>query len=115
MILYGIPNCNTVKKAMDWLKAAGISYEFHDFKKKGVTEAKLTEWYEVFGWEKVINRSGLTFKKLDKEAQSAIDSPQKASAYLVVNTSAVKRPILEKDGKALCLGFQEEVYEALVK
>ena len=112
MTLYGIPNCNTVKKAQDWLKAKAIEVEFHDFKKKGITAEKLTEWFAAFGWEKVINKNGLTFKKLSKEAQQAINSPQTAMAYLMQNTSAIKRPIVEKNGKAILLGFNAEDFEA---
>lgn len=112
MIVYGIPNCDTVKKALNWLKANQIDYVFHDFKKKGVTAAQLSSWFDQFGWEKVINRSGLTFKKLSKEEQAAIDSPEKAIPYLMANTSAIKRPIVEADGKAVLLGFSVDVYEA---
>ncbi len=112
MTLYGIPNCNTVKKAQDWLKAKGIDFEFFDFKKKGITEEKLTQWFEVFGWEKVINKNGLTFKKLSKAEQEAINSPQTVLAYLINNTSAIKRPIVEKNDKAILLGFNEVAFQA---
>lgn len=115
MKLYGIPNCNTVKKAQDWLKDKGVEYEFHNFKKDGITPEKLTEWFNVFGWERVINRAGLTFKKLTKEEQLAINSESTAIAYLLNNTSAIKRPIVEKDGKAILLGFKEEEYQASLK
>lgn len=115
MKLYGIPNCNTVKKAQDWLKDNHTEYEFHNFKKDGITPEKLTEWFRVFGWEKVINRAGLTFKKLSKEEQSAINSESTAITYLLKNTSAIKRPIVEKDGRAILLGFKEEQYQALLK
>lgn len=109
--LYGIPNCNTVKKAQDWLKTNGVTYEFHDFKKKGITAEKLTEWCRIFGWEKVINKAGLTFKKLTKEEQAAINSEIPAIAYLINNTSAIKRPIVETNDKAVLLGFKEEEYQ----
>jgi arsenate reductase len=112
MVVYGIANCNTVKKAQDWLKSNQIDFEFHDFKKKGITAEKLTEWFKVFGWEKVINRNGLTFKKLSKDEQAAINSPEAAISYLMQNTSAIKRPIVEQDGKAILLGFTEESYQA---
>lgn len=115
MKLYGIPNCNTVKKAQEWLKNNGLAYEFHDFKKKGITAEKLTEWFNVFGWEKVINRAGLTFKKLTKEEQSAINSPDTVIVYLINNTSAIKRPIVEVEDKAVLLGFKEDEYQALLK
>lgn len=115
MTVYGIPNCNTVKKALDWLKANQISYEFHDFKKKGVTAAQLTDWFNTFGWEKVINKNGLTFKKLSKEEQANINSADAAITYLMENTSAIKRPIVMQNGKAILLGFNEEAYEAQLK
>lgn len=110
MTVYGIPNCNTVKKSIDWLKANQIDYEFHDFKKKGITAQKLNEWCEVFGWETVLNRKGLTWKKLSKEEQSAINIQEKAIAYLIENTSAIKRPILEKNGQAILISFDENHY-----
>jgi Spx/MgsR family transcriptional regulator len=110
MIVYGIPNCNTVKKALDWIRANGIVYQFHNFKKEGISAEKLTEWFDTFGWEQVINKNGLTFKKLSKEEQAEINSPQKVIAYLMQNTSAIKRPIVEKNGKAILLGFNEDTY-----
>jgi len=109
--LYGIPNCNTVKKAQDWLKNNDVEYEFHDFKKKGITPAKLTEWFNTFGWSKVINKAGLTFKKLSKEEQAEINTADSAIAYLTANTSAIKRPIVEVDEKAVLIGFKEDEYQ----
>ena len=115
MKLYGIPNCNTVKKAQDWLKSNQIDFEFHDFKKKGVTAEKLTEWFNVFGWEKVINKNGLTFKKLNKDEQSSINSAEKAIFYLINNTSAIKRPIIEQNESPITIGFDEEAYKNALK
>ncbi|MGF1922877.1 MAG: Spx/MgsR family RNA polymerase-binding regulatory protein [Bacteroidia bacterium] len=115
MIVYGIPNCNTVKKALDWMRANKVEFEFHDFKKRGVTEEKLKEWFVAFGWEKVINKNGLTFKKLSKEDQSSISSPEKAISYLMANTSAIKRPIVENDGGALTIGFDEVNFRHKIK
>ncbi len=114
MKLYGIPNCNTVKKAQDWLKNNQNEFEFHDFKKKGITAEKLTEWFNAFGWEKVINKAGLTFKKLSKEEQTAINTADAALSYLMNNTSAIKRPIVEVNHKPVLLGFKEEEYQALL-
>jgi arsenate reductase len=110
MKVYGIPNCNTVKKAQDWLKANHHDFEFHDFKKKGITAEKLIEWFDAFGWEKVINKNGLTFKKLTKEEQAEVNSPEKAIMYLMQNTSAIKRPIIEHHQQAILLGFSDEAY-----
>lgn len=110
MIVYGIPNCNTVKKALDWLKAHQVGFEFHDFKKKGITAEKLKEWSNIFGWETVLNRKGLTWKKLTKEEQLKIDNQQSAIEYLLGNTSAIKRPIVEQNGKAVLIGFDDDKY-----
>ena len=110
MIVYGIPNCNTVKKSLDWLRAHQIDFGFHDFKKKGVTAQKLNEWCNVFGWETVLNRKGLTWKKLSKDEQLAIDNQEKAILYLLENTSAIKRPIIEKDGRPVLISFDEAKY-----
>lgn len=112
MKVYGIPNCNTVKKAQDWLKSKQFDFEFHNFKKEGITAEKLSEWFDAFGWEKVINKQGLTFRKLTKEEQQHIDSPEKAISYLMQNTSAIKRPVLERNGKAVLIGFNEAEYTA---
>ena len=110
MTVYGIPNCNTVKKFLDWLKAHKIDFEFHDFKKKGISEEKLSQWCKVFGWETVLNRKGLTWKKLTKEEQVGIDSEEKAIQYLIHNTSAIKRPVIEKDGHAILISFDDNTY-----
>jgi len=110
MTVYGIPNCNTVKKALDWLKENKIDFEFHDFKKKGITAEKLNNWCNIFGWETVLNRKGLTWKKLSKEEQDKINNQDLAIAYLIQNTSAIKRPIVEKNGQVLLIGFDESNY-----
>ncbi|WP_293744765.1 Spx/MgsR family RNA polymerase-binding regulatory protein [uncultured Pedobacter sp.] len=110
MTVYGIPNCNTVKKALDWLKTHQVEYEFHDFKKKGITAEKLNEWCNIFGWETVLNRKGLTWKKLTKEEQGKIDNQDLAVAYLKENTSAIKRPVIEQNNKTVLIGFDENNY-----
>lgn len=110
MTVYGIPNCNTVKKSLDWLKAHKIDFEFHDFKKKGITPDKLNEWCKVFGWETVLNRKGLTWKKLSKDEQAGIDNQEKAISYLINNTSAIKRPVIEKEGHPILISFDENRY-----
>ena len=113
MIVYGIPNCNTVKKAMTWLKENGFEPEFHDFKKKGVSREKLSAWCDAFGWEKVLNKQGTTWKKLDKEVQGTVVDKETAIAVLLNNTSAIKRPVIEVDGKAMLIGFSEVEYAKL--
>jgi arsenate reductase len=113
MILYGIPNCNTVKKAQTWLKENGFEYEFHDFKKKGISEEKLKDWCNIFGWEKVLNKKGTTWKKVSLEEQAAVTDSNTAVQFLLQHTSAIKRPILDLNGKAIHIGFDELHYAEL--
>lgn len=110
MRLYGIPNCNTVKKARDWLAANNISYEFHDFKKQGIDQATIQHWLTQYPWEKLINRAGLTWRGLDETTKSCITDNASATALMLEKTSLIKRPILEKDQQILALGFTESEY-----
>lgn len=110
MILYGIPNCDTVKKARAWLDAQGIAYAFHDYKKAGADPAKLAQWAEKLGWDKLLNRAGTTFKKLPEAEKEGLDQA-KAIAIMLANPSAIKRPVVEyPDG--LLLGFKAPEWEA---
>lgn len=113
MKLYGIPNCNTVKKARTWLDEHQISYEFHDFKKAGVDQAMLDNWLAQQPWETLVNRAGMTWRKLDDSVKQSITDAASASKLMLEKTSVIKRPILEKDGKILALGFKEETYEQI--
>jgi len=115
MIVYGILNCNTVKKARTWLTDNGIAYEFHDFKKQGISADKLNEWCTIFGWEKVLNKKGTTWKKIPSDQQSLIKDQPSAVSLLMENASAIKRPVVEKDGKAILISFDEELYSNLLK
>lgn len=110
MKLYGIPNCNTVKKARDWLAAHDISVEFHDFKKQGVSEADLINWLKQIPREKLINRAGLTWRGLDEETKNSIIDDASAIALMQTKTSLIKRPILVKNDAVLCTGFDESRY-----
>jgi len=111
--LYGIPNCNTVKKARNFLEEHKVEYEFHDFKKKGAPADKLQEWCKEFGWEKVINRAGMTWRKLDDAQKESIKNDADAIALAQDKTSIIKRPIAEINGEAKALGFKEDEYKAL--
>jgi arsenate reductase (glutaredoxin) len=113
LILYGIPNCNTVKKARDWLDNNGVAYTFHDFKKQGVSTALLETWFKQFSHEKIINRAGLTWRGLDDVIKASIIDNTSAMALMQTKTSVIKRPILEKNGKIMCLGFDETTYKEL--
>ncbi len=110
MKLYGIPNCNTVKKARDWLALQNISVEFHDFKKQGVSAADLTAWLAQIPHEKLINRAGLTWRGLDEQSKNSVVDDASAIALMQNKTSVIKRPILVKDGTILCVGFDETRY-----
>jgi arsenate reductase (glutaredoxin) len=103
--VYGIPNCDTVKKARGWLDARGVAYAFHDYKKEGVDLDKLTRWIEVHGVDEVLNRRGTTFRKLTEAEQANID-PAKAVTLLEQHPSMIRRPIVEYPGGVL-IGFRE--------
>lgn len=109
--IHGIKNCDTMKKAFAWLDAHGIAYDFHDYKKLGVTEADLARWSDEAGWEKVLNRSGTTFRKLPDADQQGL-TRDKAIALMSANPSMIKRPLLEM-GESLEIGFRPERYAAL--
>jgi len=113
MKLYGIPNCGTVKKARLWLEAHGLAYEFHDFKKLGAPEAMMNALIKVYGWEPLINRNGPTWRKLPDERKAQVKDAASALALMWENTSVIKRPILERDGRYL-LGFKEGDYKELL-
>ena len=110
MKVYGIPNCNTVKKALDWLKANNVAYEFQDFKKLGVSAEKLNEWDSKAGYEKFMNKQGLTWKQLDPALKDSIKTKEDALQILQQKTSMIKRPVIE-DGDFLFFGFDEAVYQ----
>lgn len=108
--LYGIPNCDTVKKARVWLVQHGVDYVFHDYKKAGADAAQLGLWIDEHGWETVLNRAGTTFKKLPDADKADIDK-SKAIALMVAQPSMIKRPVLDLADRRL-VGFKPEVYDA---
>jgi Spx/MgsR family transcriptional regulator len=107
--LYGIPNCDTVKKARTWLDKRGVAYAFHDYKKQGADPAKIAGWVSEAGWEKVLNRAGTTFKKLPEADKDGLDA-KKAVQVMAANPSAIKRPVVEYPG-GLLVGFKESEWE----
>ena len=108
--LYGIRNCDTVKKARGWLDDAGITYVFHDYKVEGVDPARLAGWVEQVGWETLLNRAGTTFRKLDEADRADLDA-DKAMRLMIAHPSLIKRPVVEHDGDLL-VGFKPDVYDA---
>ena len=115
MKLYGIPNCNTVKKARDWLDANQISYQFHDFKKQGLDATSAQAWLKQQPWEKLVNRAGMTWRNLSDAEKANVTDANSALALMLEKTSVIKRPVLERDGKVIALGFNETEYQSLFK
>ncbi len=109
VVLYGIPNCDTVKKARAWLDGRRIDYAFHDYKKHGADADKLRAWIAQAGWEKVLNRAGTTFRKLPPDDRQGLDAA-KAAAVMAANPSAIRRPVAEYPG-GLLVGFKTEEWE----
>jgi len=113
--VYGVPNCNTVKKAIDWLNEHQLPFEFYNYKKKAITAAKLQEWSKQFGWENLVNKAGTTYKKLQCEEKATITNETAAIELMIRQNSVIKRPIEESGTKRL-KGFNEEEYaEMLLK
>ena len=109
--LYGIPNCDTMKKARTWLADNGVEYEFHDYKKLGIEKKKLVEWIKAVGWETLLNRRGMMWRKVPDDVKASID--EKSAIKLMLETpSIIKRPVLEANGK-ITVGFKLETYEEL--
>lgn len=106
--LYGIPNCDTMKKARVWLDQHGVEYRFHNYKAEGIDEATLRRWVNQAGWEKLLNRAGTTFRKLDEADRQDIDA-DKAIRLMQALPSLIKRPVLDRDG-TLTAGFKPEAY-----
>ncbi len=111
--IYGIKNCDTMKKARAWLDAKGVTYHFHDYKAEGIDKPHLVAWCQELGWEKVLNRAGTTFRALP-EAEKTNLTEAKAIALMQKQPSMIKRPILETPRKRLA-GFKPEEYTAIFK
>lgn len=110
--LYGIRNCDTMKKARAWLDANGIAYEFHDYRKEGVDRAKLEAWADVLGWQALLNKAGTTFRKLPDDAKADLDR-DKAVDLMLDQPSMIRRPVLEEGG-TIEVGFKPDRYEAIL-
>ena len=113
--VYGISNCDTVKKDCAWLTERGANYEFHDFKKQGVPEAQLDNWLQHVGWEKLVNRKGTTWRALDAATQVGVVNAASAVAVMLHNSSVIKRPVVEWVGGQVTVGFDGEAWEELAK
>jgi arsenate reductase (glutaredoxin) len=112
--LYGIPNCDTVKKARTWLDKNGVEYHFHDYKKEGITAERINEWYKQFPWDKIVNKASTTWKELSDAEKAAITDGKSAVDLIMSKNSVVKRPLIEDaSGKAVALGFNEALYKEI--
>jgi arsenate reductase len=107
--IYGIKNCDTIKKARRWLEARGVDYEFHDYKASGIDRARLERWCRELGWDMLLNRAGTTFRKLP-DADKQVLEARKAISLMLAQPSLIKRPVLEVDGRLL-VGFRSESYQ----
>ena len=110
--VYGIPNCDTVKKARLWLSERDVAYTFHDFKKQGVPPLELAQWCKSAGWEKLVNRKGTTWRKLEPTVQAAVDCAASAQSLMLAHPSAIKRPVVDW-GQNITVGFDPEVWAEL--
>jgi len=107
--IYGIKNCDTIKKARRWLETRGVDYEFHDYKASGIDQARLERWCRELGWDALLNRAGTTFRKLP-DADKRVLEARKAISLMLAQPSLIKRPVLEVDGRLL-VGFRPESYQ----
>ena len=107
-IIYGIKNCDTMKKARAWLDSHGVAYSFHDYKTEGISKDKLKRWTDELGWETLLNRAGTTFRKLPDADKEGL-TERKALSLMLAQPSMVKRPVLEIEAKLL-VGFKPEIY-----
>jgi arsenate reductase len=108
--LYGIPNCDTVKKARTWLAEHGVAHTFHDFKKQGVPEADLDHWLAAVGWEKLVNRKGTTWRGLDDATRSAVVDNTSARHVLLAHASVIKRPVVVWADGQITVGFDAKLW-----
>jgi arsenate reductase len=111
--IYGIKNCDTMKKARAWLDKRGVAYSFHDYKAAGIDRERLEGWSKKVSWEILLNRAGTTFRKLPEKDKSGLDA-RKALALMLAQPSMIKRPVLELDGGKLLVGFSPEQYAEAV-
>ena len=110
MIVYGIPNCNSVKKARDWFALNNLAVDFHDYKKLGISRQKLIEWSKLVGWELLLNKKGTTWKSISLEEQKKIKNQSSAIDLMLDKTSLIKRPVVEYNNR-IWIGFDEKLFE----
>ncbi len=111
--VYGIKNCDTVKKSLDWFTAHKIKYQFHNYKTDGIAANKLKSWCKQKGWEVLLNKKSATWRGLDAVTQNKITNEKAAIALMTTSTSIIKRPVIENAGTIVAVGFDEKEYEII--
>ena len=115
MKLYGIANCDTVKRARAWLNEQGLAHDFHDFKKTGAPQEKLAAWLAAVGWQTLLNRKGTTWRKLAQAEREAVVDAASAQALMALHTSAIKRPLVEWPDGCISVGFEPALWAEMAK
>lgn len=115
MVLFGIPNCNTVKKARTWLESKGLSYRFHDYKKEGLTATQLNGWLKQVSWQELLNTRGTTWRLLEEGERAKVTNAAAAKALMLEKNSIIKRPLVEVDGVIKAIGFDESEWTTIFK
>ncbi|MDB5232481.1 MAG: ArsC family transcriptional regulator [Chitinophagaceae bacterium] len=112
-IIYGIPNCDTIKKVRTWFESNRIPYQFHDYKKEGIGKAKLQTWLKQKDWSVLVNTKSTTWKNLGEKERALVNNAKSALPLMEQQTSVIKRPVIEKDDKIIAVGFNEQEYKNL--
>lgn len=112
-IVYGIPNCDTIKKTLAWLQKNRVPYTFHDYKKAGITLDRLQRWNGQVGWNSILNKKSATWRALGTLMQGSVNDEQSAIALMAENTSIIKRPVIEKNDTLVTVGFDETAYKKI--
>ena len=114
IILFGIPNCDTVKKARAWLASQGLNHQFHDFKKQGVPDQHLDAWIETLGWEPLVNSRGTTWRRLDDATRAGVTDAASARSLMLAHPSVIKRPVAHWADGQVTVGFNESVWRSRI-
>jgi Spx/MgsR family transcriptional regulator len=112
--LFGIPNCDTVKKARAWLASQGLNYQFHDFKKQGVPDQRLDAWIETLGWEPLVNSRGTTWRRLDDVTRAGVTDAARARSLMLAHPSVIKRPVVQWADGQVTIGFNEPAWRSRI-
>jgi Spx/MgsR family transcriptional regulator len=110
-VLYGIPNCDTVKRARAWLEDRGVEHRFHDFKRSGVPPERMERWISQLGWEALLNRQGTTWRKLDDDVKASVTNAASAAEAMLSHASLIRRPVIEWPSGEVTIGFTHESFK----